>query len=232
MEQASEKAQNLQPVRDELRMLDEVAPVRDVYQTYMNLQRELKELTEEVGRKQLQCSALEKEEAEKRKLLLDVKENYNVVREKQEQMLPLVTAARKQKVELDAQQATVTRLKEEESLLAKKEELLRKEQAENELQAAELQKRQAEAERMLAELIPHRDMLENKNAVSDRLESLHKAVKRWQKESEDWKKNGIELENQQLVCREEENRLQKSDEELVCVGRVSGRKHRHWLVWM
>mgnify|MGYP006993636546 CR=1 FL=1 len=48
-------------------MLDEVAPVRDVYQTYMNLQRELKELTEEVGRKQLQCSALEKEEAEKRK---------------------------------------------------------------------------------------------------------------------------------------------------------------------
>lgn len=63
----------------------------------MNLQRELKELTEEVGRKQLQCSALEKEEAEKRKLLLDVKENYNVVREKQEQMLPLVTAARKQK---------------------------------------------------------------------------------------------------------------------------------------
>ena len=46
-------------------------------------------------------------------------------REKQEeQMLPLVTAARKQKVELDAQQATVTRLKEEESLLAKKEELL------------------------------------------------------------------------------------------------------------
>lgn len=29
--QASEKAQNLQPVRDELRMLDEVAPVRDVY---------------------------------------------------------------------------------------------------------------------------------------------------------------------------------------------------------
>lgn len=213
--QASEKAQNLQLVRDELRMLDEVAPVRDVYQTYMNLQRELKELTEEVGRKQLQCSALEKEEAEKRKLLLDVKENYNVVREKQEQMLPLVTAARKQKVELDAQQATVTRLKEEESLLAKKEELLRKEQAENELQAAELQKRQAEAERMLAELIPHRDMLENKNAVSDRLESLHKAVKRWQKESEDWKKNGIELENQQLVCREEENRLQKSDEELV-----------------
>ena len=87
-------------------------------------------------------------------------------------MLPLVTVARKQKVELDAQQATVTRLKEEESLLAKKEELLRKEQAENELQAAELQKRQAEAERMLAELIPHRDMLENKNAVSDRLESL------------------------------------------------------------
>ena len=213
--QASEKAQNLQPVRDELRMLDEVAPVRDVYQTYMNLQRELKELTEEVGRKQLQCSALEKEEAEKRKLLLDVKENYNVVREKQEQMLPLVTAARKQKVELDAHQATVTRLKEEESLLAKKEELLRKEQAENELQAAELQKRQAEAERILAELIPHRDMLENKNAVSDRLESLHKAVKRWQKESEDWKKNGIELENQQQVCREEENRLQKSDEELV-----------------
>lgn len=71
--QASEKAQNLQPVRDELRMLDEVAPVRDVYQTYMNLQRELKELTEEVGRKQLQCSALEKEEVEKRKLLLDVK---------------------------------------------------------------------------------------------------------------------------------------------------------------
>ena len=37
----------------------------------------------------------------------------------------MVTAARKQKVELDAQQATVTRLKEEESLLAKKEELLR-----------------------------------------------------------------------------------------------------------
>ena len=87
--------------------------------------------------------------------------------------------------------------------------------AENELQVAELQKRQAEAERMLAELIPHRDMLENKNAVSDRLESLYKAVKRWQKESEDWKKNGIELENQQQVCREEENRLQKSDEELV-----------------
>lgn len=77
-------------------------------------------------------------------------------------MLPLVTAARKQKVELDAQQATVTRLKEEESLLAKKEELLRKEQAENELQVAELQKRQAEAERMLAELIPHRDMLETR----------------------------------------------------------------------
>ena len=41
-------------------------------------------------------------------------------------MLPLVTAARKQKVELDAHQATVTRLKEEESLLAKKEELLEK----------------------------------------------------------------------------------------------------------
>lgn len=110
----------MQPIRDELRLLDEVAPIRDVYQTCMNLQRELKELTEEVGRKQLQCSALEKEEAEKRKLLLDVKENYNVIREKQEQMLPLVTEARKQKVELDAQQATVTRLKEEESSLAKR----------------------------------------------------------------------------------------------------------------
>lgn len=73
----------------------------------------------------------------------------------------------------------------------------------------------AEVETRKGELIPHRDMLENKNAVSDRLESLHKAVKRWQKESEDWKKNGIELENQQQVCREEENRLQKSDEELV-----------------
>lgn len=213
--QASEKARSLQPVRDELRLLDEVAPIRDVYQTCMNLQRELKELTEEVGRKQLQCSALEKEEAEKRKLLLDVKEKYNVVREKQEQMLPLVTAARKQKVELDAQQATVTRLKEEESSLAKKKELLKKEQAENAAQIGELQKRQAEAERILAELMPHRDMLENKNAVSDRLESLDKAVKRWQKESADWKKNCVELENQQQACREEENRLQKSDEELV-----------------
>ena len=101
-------------------------------------------------------------------------------------MLPLVTAARKQKVELDAT-AGYRDSPEEGSLLAAKEELLRKEQAENELQAAELQKRQAEAERMLAELIPHRDMLENKNAVSDRLESLYKAVKRWQ-ESEDWKK--------------------------------------------
>lgn len=158
--QASEKAQSLQPIRDELRLLDEVAPIRDVYQTCMNLQRELKELTEEVGRKQLQCSALEKEEAEKRKLLLDVKEKYNVVREKQEQMLPLVTEARKQKVELDAQQATVTRLKEEESSLAKKEELLKKEQSENAAQIGELQKRQAEAERILAELMPHRDMLE------------------------------------------------------------------------
>lgn len=213
--QASEKAQSLQPVRDELRLLDEVAPIRDVYQTCMNLQRELKELTEEVGRKQLQCSALEKEEAEKQKLLLDVKENYNVIREKQEQMLPLVTEARKQKVELDAQQATVTRLKEEESSLAKKKELLRKEQAENATQIGELQKRQAEAERILAELMPHRDMLENKNAVSDRLESLDKAVKRWQKESADWKKNCVELENQQQACREEEKRLQKSDEELV-----------------
>lgn len=213
--QASEKAQSLQPIRDELRLLDEVAPIRDVYQTCMNLQRELKELTEEVGRKQLQCSALEKEEAEKRKLSLDVKENYNVAREKQEQMLPLVTAARKQKVELDAQQATVTRLKEEESSLAKKEELLKKEQAENAAQIGELQKRQAEAERILAELMPHRDMLENKNAVSDRLESLDKAVKRWQKESADWKKNCVELENQQQACREEENRLRKSDEELV-----------------
>lgn len=213
--QASEKAQSLQSVRDELRLLDEVAPIRDVYQTCMNLQRELKELTEEVGRKQLQCSALEKEEAEKRKLLLDVKENYNVAREKQEQMLPLVTEARKQKVELDAQQATVTRLKEEESSLAKKEELLKKEQAENAAQIGELQKRQAEAERILAQLMPHRDMLENKNAVSDRLESLDKAVKRWQKESADWKKNCVELENQQQACREEENRLQKSDEELV-----------------
>lgn len=213
--QASEKAQSLQPVRDELRLLDEVAPIRDVYQTCMNLQRELKELTEEVGRKQLQCSALEKEEAEKRKLLLDVKEKYNVVREKQEQMLPLVTAARKQKVELEAQQATVTRLKEEESSLAKKEELLKKEQSENEAQIGELQKRQAEAERILAELMPHRDMLENKNAVSDRLESLDKAVKRWQKESADWKKNCVELENQQQACREEENRLRKLDEELV-----------------
>lgn len=213
--QASEKAQSLQPVRDELRLLDEVAPIRDVYQTCMNLQRELKELTEEVGRKQLQCSALEKEEAEKRKLLLDVKENYNVAREKQEQMLPLVTEARKQKVELDAQQATVTRLKEEESSLAKKEELLRKEQAENAVQIGELQKRQVDAERILAELMPHRDMLENKNAVSDRLESLDKAVKRWQKESADWKKNCVELENQQQACREEEKRLQKSDEELV-----------------
>ena len=213
--QASEKARSLQPIRDELRLLDEVAPIRDVYQTCMNLQRELKELTEEVGRKQLQCSALEKEEAEKRKLLLDVKENYNVAREKQEQMLPLVTAARKQKVELDAQQATVTRLKEEESSLAKKKELLKKEQAENAAQIGELQKRQAEAERILAELMPHRDMLENKNAVSDRLESLDKAVKRWQKESADWKKNCVELENQQQACREEENRLQKSDEELV-----------------
>lgn len=213
--QASEKAQSLQPIRDELRLLDEVAPIRDVYQTCMNLQRELKELTEEVGRKQLQCSALEKEEAEKRKLLLDVKEKYNVVREKQEQMLPLVTEARKQKVELDAQQATVTRLKEEESSLAKKEELLKKEQSENAAQIGELQKRQAEAERILAELMPHRDMLENKNAVSDRLESLDKAVKRWQKESADWKKNCVELENQQQACREEENRLQKSDEELV-----------------
>lgn len=213
--QASEKAQSLQPIRDELRLLDEVAPIRDVYQTCMNLQRELKELTEEVGRKQLQCSALEKEEAEKRKLLLDVKENYNVAREKQEQMLPLVTAARKQKVELEAQQATVTRLKEEESSLAKKKESLKKEQAENAAQIGELQKRQAEAERILAELMPHRDMLENKNAVSDRLESLDKAVKRWQKESADWKKNCVELENQQQACREEENRLQKSDEELV-----------------
>ncbi len=213
--QASEKAQSLQPVRDELRLLDEVAPIRDVYQTCMNLQRELKELTEEVGRKQLQCSALEKEEAEKRKLLLDVKEKYNVVREKQEQMLPLVTEARKQKVELEAQQATVTRLKEEESSLAKKEELLKKEQSENAAQIGELQKRQAEAERILAQLMPHRDMLENKNAVSDRLESLDKAVKRWQKESADWKKNCVELENQQQACREEENRLQKSDEELV-----------------
>lgn len=213
--QASEKAQSLQPVRDELRLLDEVAPIRDVYQTCMNLQRELKELTEEVGRKQLQCSALEKEEAEKRKLLLDVKENYNVAREKQEQMLPLVTEARKQKVELDAQQATVTRLKEEESSLAKKEELLRKEQAENAVQIGELQKRQVDAERILAELMPHRDMLENKNAVSDRLESLDKAVKRWQKESADWKKNCVELENQQQACREEENRLRKLDEELV-----------------
>lgn len=213
--QASEKAQSLQPVRDELRLLDEVAPIRDVYQTCVNLQRELKELTEEVGRKQLQCSALEKEEAEKRKLLLDVKENYNVAREKQEQMLPLVTAARKQKVELEAQQATVTRLKEEESSLAKKKELLRKEQAENAAQIGELQKRQVEAERILAELMSHRDMLENKNAVSDRLESLDKAVKRWQKESADWKKNCVELENQQQACREEENRLQKSDEELV-----------------
>lgn len=213
--QASEKAQSLQPVRDELRLLDEVAPIRDVYQTCMNLQRELKELTEEVGRKQLQCSALEKEEAEKRKLLLDVKEKCNVVREKQEQMLPLVTAARKQKVELEAQQATVTRLKEEESSLAKKEELLKKEQSENEAQIGELQKRQAEAERILAELMPHRDMLENKNAVSDRLESLDKAVKRWQKESADWKKNCVELENQQQACREEENRLRKLDEELV-----------------
>lgn len=213
--QASEKARSLQSVRDELRLLDEVAPIRDVYQTCMNLQRELKELTEEVGRKQLQCSALEKEEAEKRKLLLDVKENYNVAREKQEQMLPLVTEARKQKVELDAQQATVTRLKEEESSLAKKKELLKKEQAENAAQIGELQKRQAEAERILAELMPHRDMLENKNAVSDRLESLDKAVKRWQKESADWKKNCVELENQQQACREEENRLQKLDEELV-----------------
>lgn len=213
--QASEKAQSLQPVRDELRLLDEVAPIRDVYQTCMNLQRELKELTEEVGRKQLQCSALEKEEAEKRKLLLDVKENYNAAREKQEQMLPLVTEARKQKVELDAQQATVTRLKEEESSLAKKEELLKKEQAENAAQIGELQKRQVEAERILAELMPHRDMLENKNAISDRLESLDKAVKRWQKESADWKKNCVELENQQQACREEEKRLQKSDEELV-----------------
>lgn len=213
--QASEKAQSLQPIRDELRLLDEVAPIRDVYQTCMNLQRELKELTEEVGRKQLQCSALEKEEAEKRKLLLDVKEKYNVVREKQEQMLPLVTEARKQKVELEAQQATVTRLKEEESSLAKKEELLKKEQSENAAQIGELQKRQAEAERILAELMSHRDMLENKNAVSDRLESLDKAVKRWQKESADWKKNCVELENQQQACREEENRLQKSDEELV-----------------
>lgn len=213
--QASEKAQSLQPVRDELRLLDEVAPIRDVYQTCVNLQRELKELTEEVGRKQLQCGALEKEEAEKRKLLLDVKENYNVAREKQEQMLPLVTEARKQKVELDAQQATVTRLKEEESSLAKKEELLRKEQAENAVQIGELQKRQVDAERILAELMPHRDMLENKNAVSDRLESLDKAVKRWQKESADWKKNCVELENQQQACREEENRLRKSDEELV-----------------
>lgn len=213
--QASEKAQSLQPIRDELRLLDEVAPIRDVYQTCMNLQRELKELTEEVGRKQLQCSALEKEEAEKRKLLLDVKEKYNVVREKQEQMLPLVTEARKQKVELEAQQATVTRLKEEESSLAKKEELLKKEQSENAAQIGELQKRQAEAERILAQLMPHRDMLENKNAVSDRLESLDKAVKRWQKESADWKKNCVELENQQQACREEENRLQKSDEELV-----------------
>lgn len=213
--QASEKAQSLQPVRDELRLLDEVAPIRDVYQTCMNLQRELKELTEEVARKQLQCSALEKEEAEKRKLLLDVKENYNVVREKQEQMLPLVTEARKQKVELDAQQATVTRLKEEESSLAKKEELLKKEQAENAAQIGKLQKRQTEAERILAELMPHRDMLENKNAVSDRLESLDKAVKRWQKESADWKKNCVELENQQQACQEEEKRLQKSDKELV-----------------
>lgn len=213
--QASEKAQSLQPIRDELRLLDEVAPIRDVYQTCMNLQRELKELTEEVGRKQLQCSALEKEEAEKRKLLLDVKENYNVIREKQEQMLPLVTEARKQKVELDAQQATVTRLKEEESSLAKKEELLKKEQAENAAQIGELQKRQAEAERILAELMPHRDMLENKNAVSDRLESLDKAVKRWQKESADWKENCVELENQQQACQEEEKRLQKSDKELV-----------------
>lgn len=213
--QASEKAQSLQPVRDELRLLDEVAPIRDVYQTCMNLQRELKELTEEVGRKQLQCSALEKEEAEKRKLLLDVKEKYNVVREKQEQMLPLVTEARKQKVELDAQQATVTRLKEEESSLAKKEELLKKEQSENAAQIGELQKRQVDAERILAELMPHRDMLENKNAVSDRLESLDKAVKRWQKESADWKKNCVELENQQQACREEENRLRKLDEELV-----------------
>lgn len=213
--QASEKARSLQPVRDELRLLDEVAPIRDVYQTCMNLQRELKELTEEVGRKQLQCSALEKEEAEKRKLLLDVKEKYNVVREKQEQMLPLVTEARKQKVELDAQQATVTRLKEEESSLAKKEELLKKEQSENAAQIGELQKRQVDAERILAELMPHRDMLENKNAVSDRLESLDKAVKRWQKESADWKKNCVELENQQQACREEENRLRKLDEELV-----------------
>lgn len=213
--QASEKARSLQPIRDELRLLDEVAPIRDVYQTCMNLQRELKELTEEVGRKQLQCSALEKEEAEKRKLLLDVKEKYNVVREKQEQMLPLVTEARKQKVELDAQQATVTRLKEEESSLAKKEELLKKEQAENAAQIGELQKRQAEAERILAELMPHRDMLENKNAVSDRLESLDKAVKRWQKESADWKENCVELENQQQACQEEEKRLQKSDKELV-----------------
>lgn len=213
--QASEKAQSLQPIRDELRLLDEVAPIRDVYQTCMNLQRELKELTEEVGRKQLQCSALEKEEAEKRKLLLDVREKYNVVREKQEQMLPLVTEARKQKVELEAQQATVTRLKEEESSLAKKEELLKKEQSENAAQIGELQKRQAEAERILAQLMPHRDMLENKNAVSDRLESLDKAVKRWQKESADWKENCVELENQQQACQEEEKRLQKSDKELV-----------------
>ena len=61
-----------------------------------------------------------------------------------------MTEARKQKVELDAQQATVTRLKEEESSLAKKKELLKKEQSENEAQIGELQKRQAEAERILA----------------------------------------------------------------------------------
>lgn len=230
--QASEKARSLQPIRDELRLLDEVAPIRDVYQTCMNLQRELKELTEEVGRKQLQCSALEKEEAEKRKLLLDVKENYNVAREKQEQMLPLVTAARKQKVELEAQQATVTRLKEEESSLAKKEELLKKEQAENAAQIGELQKRQAEAERILAELMPHRDMLENKNAVSDRLESLDKAVKRWQKNLptgrkivSSWKISSRHAGKKKIVCR---NRMRN----WFCVGRVSGRKHRHWLVWM
>lgn len=60
---------------------------------------------------------------------------------------------------------------------------------------------------MLAELISHRDMLENKNAVSDRLESLYKAVKALAKRApEDWKKKRYRAgKSASLVCREEEN---------------------------
>lgn len=212
--EACRKADALQFVRDELRIWDEIAAVRDAFLSYKSLSRELVELAEELKKKQTVCSELEAKGKTVCLSLTAAKENYALLRKKQDEIAPLIVEARKLKVELEAQRTALHKLEADYDSRKKQQTELLKRKEDNAGRIAILEKQQTEAEQVLCGLKQHVPMLENMGAILDRLTALHKSELRYRNEWKLWDENCCMLKEIQSNLSEEEKSLRLSEEEL------------------